>query len=502
MPEAISKQINKYKLKWDGMDKNNRLRIVLSFIVILASAIVAIVFVSNPNYTELITASSNDIGQMSKTLTASKIDHKVSADRTTIRVKESDMDEAQIALSQSGLITDGTKFKDSLEQITFSTTKSDKDKIYKEYYEAKLAEKLTKMDCIRSAVVTFATPEKSAFLTATEEDKPTASIMVTPSTTLSAGQVEGIVKMVAASVERLEEKNVTIIDNKGNILNEADDFQATGVSNKQLEFQKQKKTEIEKQIKQLLSVAADEVIVMANIICDFDQETIASVKYETPIEDSDKGLVLNENILKENLQNMDYGAVPGTDLNQGTGATITSSGTGGTYTKTSTVSSYQLNEESREKVKGLGNIDSEKSSITVSLNYGQLITEAPDDERLEDITKMVSTATGINADRITIASFKVTPKIEEEIKIPINWMGLLERYAPYLTAVIIILIMVVFISRLKSGVGSIDDYASGVGMEPGAVFNATIGEEDDMDTIKEMDNNSEVKRQINKFIEK
>ena len=37
--------------------------------------------------------------------------------------------------------------------------------------------------------------------------------------------------------------------------------------------------------------------------------------------------------------------------------------------------------------------------------------------------------------------------------------------------------------------------------EPGALFNATVGDEDE-DTIKEMDNNSEVKQQINKFIEK
>jgi len=501
LPEGVSKKLTEYKLKWDSMDKNQRLRIILSVMVILASAVVAIVFVSNPNYTNLITATVSEVGQMSKTLTDAGIEHKVSDGNTTIVVKEKDLDAAQITLSQSGLITDGVKFEDSLEQITFSTTQSDKDKIYKEYYESKLEEKLVKMECIKTAVVTFTIPEKSVFLTATEEDEPAASVMVTPVSSLSEGQVDGIVKMVTASVERLKEKNVTILDNKGNVLNGNDDFQATGVSSKQLEFQAQKKAEIEKQVKQLLSALTDEVAVMANIICDFDQETVASIKYETPIEDSDSGLLLSQHTLKENLQNMDYGSVPGTDSNQGAGATITSTGTGGTYNKTDITSNYQLNEESRETIKALGNIDPEKSSITVSFYYGKDITEAPDEDSMENITKMVSTATGINPDRVTIASFKITPKVEEEVKIPIDWAGLIERYAPYLTAIIIILIMVVFILRLKDSNTLVEEYEDLAAAEPGALFNATVGE-DDEDTIKELDNNSEVKQQINKFIEK
>ena len=501
MPDEITKKINEYKTKWNTMDKNQKLRIILSVVVILASAIVAIVFVSNPNYTELITASSSEVGEMSKTLTSAQIDHKITNDKTTIVVPEKQMDAAQIALSQSGLVPDGMKFKDSLDLISFSTTQSDKDKIYKEYYEAKLEEKLEKMDTIRSAVVTFTIPQKSVFLTATEDDAPTASVMITPRKSLSEDQINGIVKMVASSVERLDEKNITILDNEGNILNQEDSFNATGVSTKQLEFQAQKTAEIEKQLTRLLAAVTDNVVVMANIICDFDQEISSSITYETPIPDSDTGLLRSQSVLKENLQNMDYGSVPGTESNQGTGAEITSTGNGGTYSKSDITSNYEYNQESKEKVKGLGNIDPARSSITVSLQYGQEFTEAPDEESIDNITKMVSTATGVNLDRITVASFKVTPKIEEEIKMPIDWAGLLDRYAPYLTAVIIILILVVFILRLKDSNSSLEDYGAINSAEPGATFNATVGLDDEQG-VKELDNNSEVKQQINKFIEK
>ena len=56
--------------------------------------------------------------------------------------------------------------------------------------------------------------------------------------------------------------------------------------------------------------------------------------------------------------------------------------------------------------------------------------------------------------------------------------------------------------RLKDNVAA-DAYGEmGAAGEPGALFNATVGEDDDPDAIKELDNNSEVKQQINKFIEK
>lgn len=501
MPESLTKLFNDLLTKWKGFDKNQKLRIILSAIVILGSAIVTIVFVTNPNYTKLITGSVSEIGEMSKTLTDSGINHKVTENSTCIMVPEKSKDSAEIALSQSGLLKDGMKLEDSLNLISFNYTQSDKNKIYKEFYEGKTAEKLMKMDNIKYAVVTFTVPEKSVFLTASEEDQPTATVMVTPINTLTANQVQGIVKLVASSVERLSEKNVTVIDNNGNILSEEDAFQMSGVSTKQLEVQAQKKKEIERQVGQLLAHVTDSVIVMANVVCDFDQETTTSVRYSTPIEDSDTGLLRSNSTIKENLQNMDYGSVPGTESNQGTGAEITSTGTGGTYNKSEITSNYELNQENKEVVKGLGNLDADKSSITVNLLYGNEFTEAPTEESIQSITKMVSTATGINLDRITVASFKVTPKSNEDIKLPINWAEIMERYAPYIAAIIIILILVVFILRLKDNNSQLE-YADMV-TEPGALFNATVGEDDDdSGTIKELDNNSEVKQQINKFIEK
>ena len=121
--------------KWKALDKNQKLRIILSAIVIVASAVIAILFVTNPNYTKLITGTVTEIGEMSKTLTDAGINHKVTDNSTSIMVPEKNKDAAEIALSQSGLLKDGMKLEDTLKLITFNQTQSDKDKIYKEHYE-------------------------------------------------------------------------------------------------------------------------------------------------------------------------------------------------------------------------------------------------------------------------------------------------------------------------------------------------------------------------------
>lgn len=505
MPEAVTKTFDRFLERWKALDRSQKLRWILSIIVIIGSALVATVFIANPTYVKLVSGSVSEVGEMSKQLTEAGILHKVIDNSTTITVKQKDKDTAEITLAQSGLLKDGMKFEDSLNLISFSTTESDKKKIYKEYYEGKLAEKLSKMDSIRSAVVTFSIPDKSVFIGDSEEDAPTASVMITPLGSLTANQVDGIVKIVASSVERLSEKNVTIVDNAGNILNDADDssLASAGFSNKQLEVQSQKKKEVEKQIALLLADTTDSVKVVANIICDFDQETSESVKYETPIEDSDTGLLRETSLLSEKLQNMDSGMVPGTDSNQGTGAEVVSTGSGGTYQKNETSNSYELNQTNKRTTKGLGNIDPAKSSITVNLLYGTVFTEAPDDEKVENISKMVSTATGIDPDRITVASFKMTPKNEETIEIPIDWAGILQNYAPYIAAIIIILILVIFISKLKGGSGELSAGSLVYGGNKGAIFEAVAAEEGETEgEIKPMDENSEVKKQINKFIEK
>ena len=146
MPDSITKFIKTYKEKWDALDKSQKIRLIASVMIVLGSVLVAIFLIMRPNYERVITGTPQEIGEMSSVLTAANINHRIADANTSIMVRAKDRDAAQIALAQSGHLGESTKFEDSLDLITFSRTESDKQKIYKEYYEGKIAAKLSKME--------------------------------------------------------------------------------------------------------------------------------------------------------------------------------------------------------------------------------------------------------------------------------------------------------------------------------------------------------------------
>lgn len=491
---------NKYKEKWDGFEKSQKIRLILSLVIVLGSVIVATILVTRPNYEELVKGSTSNIGEMSAALTDAGIEHKLSDGGTVIMIKARLKDQAQIALSQSGYLNDGIKLEDSLNLIDFSTTESDKKKIYKEYYESKIALKLTKMESIEDAIVNLSIPDKSIF-DKDGSDDPTASVMITPKTTLTEAQLSGIASLVAASIEGLKASNVTIVDNTGTILNDTGDTTSmTGLSTTSMQIQADKAKKIEDQVKILLSDLTDSVKVMSNIVCDFDQEITSSVTYSSPIEDSDTGMLRNQQTSVSSSESTSNGDVVGTDSNQGAGIVT---GLSGNYSKENAqtiVSEYELNQVNKDSVKALGNIDPVRSSITVSLLYGNKITESPiaTDESKATIVKMINTATGINAENITVTSFKVMAVEENTGNVAYTVLLVLENFAPYIAAVIIILIVMIFVLRIKASFEA-DAEAEAVLSGVGGHIDLTA---DGDDGIKELDNNSELKKQINSFIDK
>lgn len=502
MPEVVTKFINTYKEKWNALDKSQKIRIIVSVVIVLGSVLAVTFLVTRPNYEKVITGSSKDIGEMSSVLTEMSIGHKIGDNNTSILVKAKDKDAAQIALVQSGHLDDSTKFEDSLNLITFSRTESDKQKIYKEYYESKIATKLKKMETIDEATVNLSIPEKSVFIGDNQDDEPTASVMITPNTTLNKTQLEGIANLVASSVERLDAENVTVVDSTGAILNDFEDTGLmTGLSSNNLQLQAKKKNEIESQVTQLLGDLSDNVKVMANIVCDFDQETTSSITYDSPIEGSEAGIIVSQETSKENLQNAGSATLTGTDANQGLGATLTSTGEGSSYKSDKSTINYEVNQTSKEHIKGLGNIDPERSSITVNFLYGKRVTVSPveTEDQIDMVVKMVSNATGINAERVTVSAFKTLIEEEPAGITFASVLIILESFAPYITAIVIILVAAVFVLKLMKGDTKEElldyDYVKG------STVDFRIGDEDD-GTIKELDNNSEIKQQIGAFIDK
>lgn len=500
MPEALKRLQQQAIEIWRAMDASQKTRMLFIAGLVIACVSLGIFMITRPSYQNLFSGSldEKEIGAISKILQENKIDHKMINGGTGIQVKSKDIDQAQLVLAQDGYPKGGMTFTDALGSIKLSTTESDKKKIFKEYTEQKIARGLGAIDNITSAVVNLSIPEKDVYLGDSKAQEPTASVLIEASEPLSKKQVRGIENFVAGSVEGLNRKNVMIIDKStGNMLNDNQEDDLAAATTQQYEFQSAIKKEIETKVENLLGGMYDGVRVAANVVCDFNTETTKEVKY-APVVGEDSGILRSSETHKEEVQNGGSGGVPGTDSNTAgttTPSYPTDSSSGSSYKKTDTVNNYEINQQNIESTKAVGQMDKEKSSITVSLVYGTKKTTAPVQADIDTYTKMISNATGIATGNITLASFKLPTAQTEKPKF--DWIGFLTKAIPVM--ILAILIIFLGVGVMKQSSISEPGFAFGGSTAARAISAPMIVEEEILPEI-EIEEKSEVKKQIDKFV--
>jgi len=111
-----------------------------------------------------------------------------------------------------------------------------------------------------------------------------AAVRITPKGELTPEQVEGIVMVVASSIEGLDPKNVTVVDNNFNILNQ-DLSDGMNIPSSHYKLKLRIKEELEKNIKNLYSGRSDSydfISVAVNPVLDLDKVTKNRKEIEKP----------------------------------------------------------------------------------------------------------------------------------------------------------------------------------------------------------------------------
>ena len=238
---------------------------------------------------------------------------------TSITIDKKDNNRAQIVLAQAGYPREGFTFADAISSIGITTTQQDKEHIWRHQKVSDLESKLEMLDNIAEAAVTLAVPERSIFLNASnEQPRPTAYVMVRPTEKLTQAQVQGIVMLVSRSVENLDPKDVTVVDNNSNILNVTYDDDSIGAVSSQEELRKKRELELQQKVLDYFSVGQfdnfDTLRVVANVTLDFDKEK-SQIKKITNPEGMDGGAVISSSISEETVKNAGNGGEPGMGTN-------------------------------------------------------------------------------------------------------------------------------------------------------------------------------------------
>lgn len=508
MPEVLSRFQQKTSEIWTNLDKSQKNRIYIISSILVVAITIFIVMSTRTSYVTLINSNdSKEIKEIIRLLEDERIKFKLSQDQKTILVDSKSMNKAKVAIAKSDTLRfGGSIFADAFSKIKINTTESDKRKLWEDTEERIIAERLKMLDNIEDASVDLALPKDSLFLLEGETPKrPTASVMIKPKEKLTSKQVQAVVMMVARSVENLDPKDISVVDNNLNELNPLTGDEPIDIANSQYDLRMKRQKELENNVYKMFTgqfESFDSIAVVANPVLDFDKLKSKSKEISNPA-GQDEGALISSDITTENLVNGGANGVPGTDTNPGntdSPAYQVGNGDNSQYNKKHEIKNFEYNEVLKEEEKATGQLMPDKSTMAINLKYGErVVDEELINEEINKVKQIASSATGIPVANIVVHKFKkAAPPAPAQKQLADTIRQMVNDYG--LFAVMLLLIIGLMLAAIPKKKRTQE-------LEPALEQAAATGprfvvpemQEDPLPEIG-FEERSEVKKQIDKFV--
>ncbi|MBK7947301.1 MAG: flagellar M-ring protein FliF [Deltaproteobacteria bacterium] len=170
-----------------------------------------------------------EAAQVVEVLTAERIEYQIAEGGTAIQVPVNRIHEARMRVASRGLPSGDSPGFEIFDQGTFGVTDFVQKVNYHRALQGELARSIEQVEGVEKVRVQLALPERKALLRK-DERKATASVVLRlrGGYDLEAGQIRGIVHLVASSVEGLDPSQVTLVDNLGRLLAPQSDLDPAG----------------------------------------------------------------------------------------------------------------------------------------------------------------------------------------------------------------------------------------------------------------------------------
>ncbi|HKU00112.1 MAG TPA: flagellar basal-body MS-ring/collar protein FliF, partial [Paraburkholderia sp.] len=201
---------------------NPRAPLIVAVAVLVAVVAGLILWSRAPDYKVLYSnLSDRDGGAIITALQAANVPYKLSDGGGAILVPSDQVGEMRLRLAQQGLPKSGSVGFELMDNQKFGISQFAEQVNYQRALEGELEQTIQSIQSVKSARVHLAIPKPSVFVR--EREAPTASVLVNmyPGRVLDDGQVAAITHMVAAAVPNLPVRNVTVVDQDGNLLTQS-----------------------------------------------------------------------------------------------------------------------------------------------------------------------------------------------------------------------------------------------------------------------------------------
>lgn len=356
---------------------------------------------------------TKDAGDVTAKLKEAGVPYEVQEgkDGATILVPKQKVHDARLDLATQGLPR-GHKGFELFDDSKLGVTEFQNKVNYLQALQGELTRTIEQIEAIEKARVHIVLPEDSLYK---KNEKPaTASIMLRlrPEKKLSKKEIRGITNLVAHSIQGLTPENITIVNDRGKILNDSEEEQEEQERNKardehkktleQLEMTRQVEERLQIGLQTLLDQALGQgkAFVRVSVELDFDQRLTDKAVY-TPVVD-DAGIIRSQQDVSETYTgNSDVPGGPAGTQSNIPGYVATQGNARADYEKKETTKNYEINEEKSKVVASPGSIR--------HLNVGVLVNDELNAAQQESIRRSVASAAGIDPRRGDTISVEPVP---------------------------------------------------------------------------------------------
>jgi flagellar M-ring protein FliF len=356
---------------------------------------------------------NEDAGEIMKKLKELKVPSRISDDGKAILVPADKVYELRMSLAAEGLPQGSGIGFEIFDRKNFGMTEFVQKLNYQRALQGELSRTIAQIAGVEQARVHLALPEKSLFK---ENDKPpTASIVLKMKSArlLSENEVQGIVHLVASSVEGMDPEHVTVIDSRGRMLNKPTDSDpASHLASTMLETQHNFEKNVEERLQSLLDRVVGPGKSAARVNASLDFKNME--KYEERY-DPQASAVRSEQ-KSEQKENITIPAgVPGVQSNLGKSPPQAPAPGGGS--KNDETKNYEVSRSTSRIVEPAGSLTRISVAILVDGSYEKAVTKkggaapakyvprSPDE--LQKIDALVKGAVGFNptrGDQVTVVN--------------------------------------------------------------------------------------------------
>lgn len=394
---------------WQGMNPRRRRGVLTAGVVaLIALGIWGSIAARGPAMAPLFTQlQPSDAAAIVSQLQSQHVPYQLASNGATIMVPKSQVYQLRLDMAAKGLPNAGVVGFSLFNNPSITQTQFDQQVNFLRALEGELTTTILYINGVQAARVALTLPNQNTTFLSGNNPPPTASVLVrlAPGASLSPSQIQGIMHLVAASVQGMKPSDVTVLDSTGTLLSAEVGATTTSAANSGSQAQQQINltNQFDQQLQNNLQGLLDQVLGPGNAIArvqatlNFNQETTTS-KLFVPVKGGQNGVLQTVNNLKETFSGTGTPPAPAGTASNTPSYAFGTTGTGkNKYTQTQSQAQYAVSQTTDRTIVAPGTV----ARLSVAVAVNRKLTAA----QQAAITQMVNAAIGADParkDQITV----------------------------------------------------------------------------------------------------